>query len=401
MANFLFVVPPFWGHINPTLSMGKILSEAGHTVAWASMIDIEHLIPDGAVCYKFHEEGKDEDELGKEYFDEIKQKGQEVFGIQSIQYLYEKVLIPIGEYMGKLLPGIIDDFLPDVIINDHQAFAGAICAVKRNIPYATSITAPVAIKASLDFPKFLEWETEQIVNLQKKLGVFGDTPIACSEQLSLVFSSKEFLGTEEFPDYYKFVGPLIEDRPTDAIFDWEYIKTISQPKILISIGTVFSASSKIDFYLKVIEAFKDKNYLIILVADPDLFEQWPDNFIVQDRVPQLQLLPYLQGVICHGGHNTVCESIEQGLPLVVLPIAFDQSQVASRVVELHIGIRLKFRRLKSEHLVSALEKILSDPAYAKASKKIGDSFQKSGGIPRVLKELDLLSANNLIKNNTV
>ncbi|KAA1246838.1 glycosyltransferase [Aquimarina sp. RZ0] len=401
MANFLFVVPPFWGHINPTLSLGKVLSEAGHAVAWASMIDIDHLIPEGAVCYKFHQEEKGEDTLGMAYFDEIKQKGQEVFGIQSIQYLYEKVLIPIGLYMGRILPDIIDDFLPDVIINDHQAFAGAICAVRKNIPYATSITAPAAIKASLDFPKFLEWETEQIINLQKKLGVFGNKSIACSDQLSLVFSSKEFLGTEEFPDYYKFVGPLIEDRPTDAVFDWEYLKTISQPKILISIGTIFSAPSKRDFYLKVIDAFKDKNYLIILVADPDLFEQWPDNFIVQDKVPQLQLLPYLQAVICHGGHNTVCESMEQGLPLIVLPIAFDQSQVASRVAELHIGIRLKFKRLKPEHLSTALEKILNDPEYAKASKKIGDSFQKGGGLPRVLKELDLLSTNNFVKNDII
>lgn len=397
MAKFLFVVPPFWGHINPTLSLGKALSEAGHIVAWASMIELDHLTPKGAKCYKFEKEERgDRDNLDTAYFDEVKRKGQEAFGIQSIHYLYEKVLIPLGLYMGRHLPKIIRDFQPDIIINDHQAFAGAICAVKENIPYVTSITAPAAIKASIDFPKFLEWEAEQTITLQKKLGLFEDTSIVTSKLASIVFSSKDFFGIKDFPKYYKFVGPLIENRPTDATFNFESIKDITHPKILVSIGTVFSTESKKDFYLKVIEAFKGKDYTIILVADPDLFEKWPDNFIVQSKVPQLELLPHMQAVICHAGHNTVCESLAYGLPLIVLPIAFDQSQVAARVAELGCGIRLKFKRLKSDHLYNALEEILSTPDYVKASMKIGDSFQKAGGIPRSLIVLDTVLNTSLI-----
>ncbi len=401
MVKFLFVVPPFWGHINPTLSLGKALHKAGHSVSWASMIDLNHLIPDGTVCYQFQDVESIQNEFDTTYFEEVKRKGQGVFGIQSIQYLYEKVLIPLGLYMGQCLPKIINDFNPDIIINDHQAFAGAICAVKHSIPYATSITAPAAITASIDFPKFLEWETEQIIMLQKSLGVTAETSLACSKNISLVFSSKEFLSINDIPPHYKFVGPLIEDRPTDASFDWEHLKKITLPKVLISIGTVFSTASKKDFFLKVIEAFKDANYCIILVADPTLFEKWPDNFIVQSNVPQLQLLPHIQAVICHAGHNTVCETMAHGLPLVVIPIAFDQSHVATRVEELGCGIRLKFKRLKSNHLFTALTKVIEDTSYSRSSQQIGNSFKKAGGIPIALKLLDAFTNSLITKEESM
>ena len=49
MSKFLFVIPPFWGHINPTLSIGGTLLERGHDVAWAGMTKLNmKLFPLGA-----------------------------------------------------------------------------------------------------------------------------------------------------------------------------------------------------------------------------------------------------------------------------------------------------------------------------------------------------------------
>lgn len=41
MSKFLFVVPPFFGHINPSLSIGRTLLEKGHEVAWAGLTEIK------------------------------------------------------------------------------------------------------------------------------------------------------------------------------------------------------------------------------------------------------------------------------------------------------------------------------------------------------------------------
>jgi UDP:flavonoid glycosyltransferase YjiC (YdhE family) len=70
---------------------------------------------------------------------------------------------------------------------------------------------------------------------------------------------------------------------------------------------------------------------------------------LQRQVPQLELLPHLDAVVCHGGHNTVCETLMNGLPMVVIPIAYDQSHVAGRVFRVGAGERLNFNRFKANH----------------------------------------------------
>ena len=37
MARFLFVVPPFAGHVNPTIPVAAELVSRGHEVAWAGL----------------------------------------------------------------------------------------------------------------------------------------------------------------------------------------------------------------------------------------------------------------------------------------------------------------------------------------------------------------------------
>jgi MGT family glycosyltransferase len=118
---------------------------------------------------------------------------------------------------------------------------------------------------------------------------------------------------------------------------------------------------------------------VVVVSDPSLFEEWPENFIVQERVPQLELLPHLDAVVCHGGHNTVCESLSHGLPLVVIPIAYDQSHVAGRVIQVESGIRLNYKRFKAVHLQTAVWEIIRNPVYKEAAQRIQQSFEESGG----------------------
>lgn len=127
------------------------------------------------------------------------------------------------------------------------------------------------------------------------------------------------------------------------------------------------------------DAFKEEDLTVVVVSDPQLFEQWPDNFMVYQQVPQLDLLPHLDGVVCHGGHNTVSETLSNGIPLVVIPIAYDQSHVAGRVVRTEAGERLNFNRFKAHHLREAVQQILNNPSYREAAQKVGQSFMEAGG----------------------
>ncbi|WP_343522338.1 nucleotide disphospho-sugar-binding domain-containing protein [Pedobacter sp.] len=390
MAKFVFVVPPLTGHINPTLSMGAALLERGHRVGWITLDQsLGDRLPAGGELLVIRYDQSDQQKKDSEkYLDIISKKI--VYGIDSIKFLYEEVLIPLNRHSYEGIADLLDQFKPDLVITDHQMFAGAIAASNKNYPYVTSVTAPAAIKVMDELPKVHEWEVNQIVALQKEFGISAAGSIACSELATLVFTSRDFFGEMDLPEHFKFVGPVFNRRKNSIPFRWEAFHT-SKPKILVSIGTTFDHEHKKAFFAKVIEAFENEDLHVVVVSDPALFEEWPANFTVQRQVPQLELLPHLDAVVCHGGHNTVCETLMNGLPMVVIPIAYDQSHVAGRVFRVGAGERLNFNRFKSDHLKEAVNKVLQNDSYKLAAEQIKQSFIEAGGTESAADLLETLS----------
>ncbi|MGE8431078.1 glycosyltransferase [Chryseobacterium joostei] len=380
MAKFAFIVPPLTGHVNPTLSIGATLLERGHEVAWISLDPtLEAKLPAGGKLLLIQYDQTDEEKKESEqYLDIISKKV--VYGIDSVKFLYEEVLIPLNRHCYKGIVALLKTYQPDLIIGDHQLFAAPVAAKALGTPYATSVTAPAAIKIMNELPKVHEWEVNQIVALQEELGVNEKRSLATSDLLTLVLTSTYFFGEmEDLPSQYQFTGPVLTERRISCEFDWDRLKSATNKKILVSIGTTFDHDHKKAFFQKVVDAFKDEDLTVVVVSDPQLFDQWPDNFMVYQQVPQLDLLPHLDGVVCHGGHNTVSETLFNGIPLVVIPIAYDQSHVAGRVVRTEAGERLNFNRFKANHLREAVQQILNNPSYREAAQKVGQSFVEAGG----------------------
>lgn len=379
MAKFVFVVPPLTGHVNPTLNIGAELLERGHEVAWISLDkSLASKLPDGGQLLLIqYDKTDDEIRESEQYLDIISKKI--VYGIDSIKFLYEEVLIPLNRHCYNGIVTLLKAFKPDLVITDHQLFAGPIAAKALGIPYCTSVTAPAAIKIMNELPKVHEWEVNQIVALQQELGITENHSLACSDLLTLVLTSKYFFGTMDLPSNYQFTGPVLTQRRISCAFDWEAFKKDTNRKILVSIGTTFDHDHKRSFFQKVIDAFQREPITVVVVSDPQLFDSWPDNFMVYAQVPQLELLPHIAGVVCHGGHNTVSEALLHGLPLVVIPIAYDQSHVAGRVVRTGAGERLNFNRFKSQHLKEAVHTILDNPSYHDAAQIVSQSFIDAGG----------------------
>lgn len=380
MAKFAFVVPPLTGHINPTLSVGAELLLRGHEVGWISLEASleEKLPPGGRLLLIQYEEDNAAAKDGPRYIDAIRQ--QNVYGVESIKFLYDDVLIPLNHYMYAGIAQWLDEFQPDVVIHDHELFAGAIAARQKGIPCVTAVTAPAAVRAMDDLPKVKEWGDQKIIALQQQLGLSTERSVQCSDTMVLVFTSRAFFGETELPEHYRFVGPVIQHRPAAIPFEWEQFYHMEHShKVLVSIGTTFDHTYKKEFFQKVCTALGNEPVTVIVVSDPALFEEWPANFMVQEKVPQLALLPHLDAVVCHGGHNTVCETLAHGLPLVVIPIAYDQSFVAGRVTASECGQRLNFKRFKPEQLKQAVQEILRDPKYAAAARVLRQSFEHAGG----------------------
>ena len=89
----------------------------------------------------------------------------------------------------------------------------------------------------------------------------------------------------------------------------------------------------------------------------------PRNFIVQEFVPQLELLQRTALFITHGGMNSVSEALYYGVPLVVIPQSADQNLVGQRIEQLGAGKALRRTSVTAQRLRSVAEDILAKPAY--------------------------------------
>ena len=384
------------GHVNPTLALGGELLHRGHDVAWISLDpSLESRLPFGGrlltVRYETNEDKRHREEEDGYYLKSIEQKN--VQGAESIKFLFEDVLIPMNRYMYVGIDKVLDAWRPDVLINDHQLFAGAIAACRKKIPYATSVTAPAALDTQWELPGIFEWENKKIVALQQELGLEGPDSVACSDSAALVFTSRELFGDRPLPEHYRLIGPVIHRRQTQESFPWDkFLRAGDRPRILVSIGTTFDHAYKKGFFVRVAEALGNQPLTAVVVSEQGLLDQWTENFIVRERVPQLDLLPHLDTVVCHGGHNTVCESLLFGIPLVVIPIAYDQSHVASQVTRAGCGLRLNFRRFKAADLRAAVWSAIREEPYRQAATRIRHSFQQAGGVEAAAAILEDLHA---------
>jgi MGT family glycosyltransferase len=129
----------------------------------------------------------------------------------------------------------------------------------------------------------------------------------------------------------------------------------------------------------VIEALGGRALQVILVGPRDRLGPVPANILVRDRIPQLAVLDRVNAVVSHAGHNTVCETLARGLPLVVAPIRDDQPVIAQQVVNAGAGVRVRFGRVRPRDLAAAVDEVLTRPCFREAALRIRASFETAGG----------------------
>jgi MGT family glycosyltransferase len=383
MSRFLFVVPPLTGHVNPTVSVGEVLRARGHAVAWVGHpAQVRPLLRPDAQLFPLR------DDVPEERAAEIRSRSNTVRGLASLKFLWEDFLVPLARSMIPGVEAAVRDFRPDVLVVDHQALAGAVVARRLQIPWATLATTSASVAAGLDrLPRVSAWIAAQVA-LVAGPEAASEARFAESPRLVLVFSTQALVGQAGFPSHVKFVGPSLSGRREEIAFPWDLLR--EGPRILCTLGTV-NAERGGRFFGAVLEALRDEPVQAILVAPPDLLGDVPENILVRRAIPQLSLLPHVDAVICHAGHNTVCESLAHGRPLVVAPIRDDQPIVAEQVVRAGAGIRVRFGKVGPRELRAAVRRVLEEPSFREAAARIRASFEAAGGAEAAATHLEELA----------
>jgi MGT family glycosyltransferase len=204
------------------------------------------------------------------------------------------------------------------------------------------------------------------------------------QALNVVFTSREFhLAGDAYDGTYQFVGPSIEAPPSLAPAPHD-----ARPRLYISLGTIFN--DRPEFYRACFEAFGGAKYRVLMATgkvNPAALGAAPENFEVRAFVPQLEVLSAASLFLTHGGMNSVGEALWHGVPLLVFPQHGDQHLVAARVAELGAGVTLRPPDVEPRRLREMADRVLGDPAFRVAARRIAGSFHAAGGPRRAAGEI--------------
>lgn len=387
VSRFLFVVPPFAGHVLPTVAVAQQLRDRGHSVAWAGHPAVlAPLLPPRARVIPVPAQ------FGDQTLTQVRNRGLGLRGAAAFRFLWSELLIPLAVSMVPGVAAAVDDFQPDVLIVDQQAPAGALVARQRGLPWATSATTPAELTNQFTtMPKLGTWARQCLIDFQYHFAETDPIDLRFSDHLVLAFTTTALLGpADEFPHHYKFVGPSIGTRLGVPDFPWSWLDPDRQ-HVLVSLGTLNQDAGR-RFFATAAAALAPLAGRIqaIMIAPPHLLGPLPQHILARESIPQLDLLPHLHAVICHAGHNTVCETLAHGLPLVVAPIRDDQPVIAHQVTQAGAGIRVHFGRISAGELHSAITAVLDDPSYRVAAQRIQTSFIAAGGATSAADHLEKL-----------
>lgn len=115
-------------------------------------------------------------------------------------------------------------------------------------------------------------------------------------------------------------------------------------------------------------------------------------------VPQKEVLQRAALFITHGGLNSIHDGLTLGLPLLLIPQQEEQTFNAMRVVELGAGLMLKPRQVSAGRLRASAQRLLAEPQFALASRRIGDTLRAAGGAPKAANEVEALLAARIGRN---
>ncbi|MCC3766145.1 glycosyltransferase [Streptomyces sp. UNOC14_S4] len=386
MSRFLFVVPPLAGHVNPTVGVAAELVRCGHQVAWAGLPEVVGpLVGDGATVFRCS---------SPDLADPALLRPPSLRGPAALKFLWERFLGPLAEDMAPGVRAAVGEFRPDVLVADQQAVAGGLVAERLGLVWATSATTTAGFTSLSGLPKVDSWIAGLIGELRRRIGdPWSTADPRLSARLVLAFSTEALAGpVPSAGGQVRFVGPSLAARPTADDFPWHRLDPRT-PTVLITLGTA-NAEVAPRFLAACAEAVRGRpDRTQAVIVDPTgTVPEFADRVLVRPRVPQLALLERCDAVICHGGHNTVCEALWNGLPLVVAPIRDDQPAVAAQVTDAGAGVRVRFNRATAEALGAALDTVLREPDYREAAGRVRASFRAAGGAAAAAVHLEALTA---------
>ncbi|KAF2366710.1 UDP-glucuronosyl/UDP-glucosyltransferase [Trinorchestia longiramus] len=128
--------------------------------------------------------------------------------------------------------------------------------------------------------------------------------------------------------------------------------------------------------LEFVEAFRRVPQKIIWKYEGEDLAM-PPNVLKRDWLPQQNILghPKTRVYISHCGIQSTQEAKYHGVPVLAVPVAFDQPRNAVQMIRKNIAISLSWDTLTADHIVDALNVLVNDTNYSARMKQLSAVLQ--------------------------
>ncbi|MBU4612793.1 glycosyltransferase family 1 protein [Achromobacter sp. GG226] len=402
MSHIAVIAPPFFSHYQALQALGGVLAARGHRVTFFHQPDAAALMRDEALG--FVPVGSQTHPVG--HLQHVLCRAARPGGPWGVRRVVRDVAAST-DMLCSTLPATFDAHGITAVLADQMEAAGAIVAAGTGRPWV-SVACAVPINPDPDVPPpYLGWGYDDSAwgrhrnrggvrvarwimaphdaVLAKHARAFG-LPVRRGLEAWLSPHGQISQGTASFdfpraqpPAGLRYVGCLHGGPTAHA----DLPARDARPLVFASFGTM--QGGRFDTFRRVARACRSLGVQLWVAhcggldgAQAAALRAEGADWVT-DFVPQAAVLAQAHAVVTHAGLNTVLESLCAGVPLLTLPMAFDQPGVAARVAYRGAGLRADPQWSSIGALRGALERLLTDPAFAERAALLGADVRAAGG----------------------
>ncbi|HEX6043352.1 MAG TPA: glycosyltransferase [Pyrinomonadaceae bacterium] len=398
-----------FGDVHPYLALGSALRRRGHEVTIATMeIYRETTTNAGLEFAPVRPNIAQPREQDEELISRIMEPRT------GPQFLMEQVVFPaVRDAYHDLLAATES---ADLLITHPAAPAGPLVGRKTGLPWISTVLAPLSFFSvydppippvmqwttrvfSLLGPRFLklffdmmkrEYKAKPVAEFRAELGLpdYGNpmfegqhSPLRILALFSKVFGAPQ----PDWPPQTEITGFCFYDGDHDSPFPAELSDFLDSgpPPIVFTLGSSAVWVAR-DFYRESIEAARRLGQRAVLLIGDERNHpgELPAGMIAVNYVSYDLLLSRASVVVHHGGVGTTSHALRAGVPTLIVPFAFDQSDNAEHAQRLGVSRTVYRNQYRAARVATELSKLLRDPSYARRAAEVGEQIRQENGPAR-------------------
>lgn len=403
--HFGIITPPVSGHLHPFGALGRELIERGHRVTVFHISDLRERVEKENL--RFAAIGESGHPRGS--LEEILAKLTRLHGWAALRFTIEAIR-GTTEMLCRDAPAAIERAGIEALLVDQTEPAGGSIAERLGLPFVTVCNALLLHREPDVPPPFTSWNYSgkaiarplhrlgyavsdrimaPIAQTIEKYRKIWNLPLRTNpeDSFSRVLQISQQPRAFDFPrvalpSYFHYVGPLRKASHVEIPFPWD--KLDGRPLVYASLGTLQNGKQRVFHCFA--EACRGLDVQLVITHGGGLgaaaASSFPGDPLVVPYAPQLDVLSCASLTLTHAGLNTVLDSLTCGVPLIAVPITYEQPAIARRVAWTGTGKVLRFSKLDAGTLRRHIGEVLNNPTYARNARLAQQSIAEAGGVKK-------------------